>query len=142
MQIKKNISTRSVNYVDLKTLSSITFLRDVLSTYQLVGFWTSIPTLNPPLNPSPPPRCWHTPPDHAHACLSIRTRITFEPNAWERGDVERRRGLIQFNYVMNCRVLSKHPSSPRLAGGKSRAVSTGTLLCLPDFRWKGQGMMV
>lgn len=27
-------------------------------------------------------------------------------------------GLIQFNYVMNCRVLSKHPSSPRLTRGE------------------------
>lgn len=36
---------------------------------------------------------------------------------WGNGLEER--GLIQFNYVMNCRVLSKHPSSPRLAAGKS-----------------------
>ena len=29
-------------------------------------------------------------------------------------------GLIQFNYVMNCRVLSKQPSSPRLALARAR----------------------
>lgn len=52
----------------------------------------------------------------------------------QKGEREREgeRGLIQFNYVMNCRVLSKHPSSPRLAVGKS-PVGGYTLLA----RWRG-----
>lgn len=55
----------------------------------------------------------------------------------ERREREREGGLIQFNYVMNCRVLSKHPSSPRLAAGKSPV--GGYTLLARRRGWSGGG---
>lgn len=58
----------------------------------------------------------------------------------QKGERERERegSLIQFNYVMNCRVLSKHPSSPRLAAGKSPV--GGYTLLARRRGWSGGGL--